>query len=55
MEHGGKSSWKLFKNVDPGIRVEAGLALSRLDRFDAIGSHDLGVPVLMGDSRISNF
>jgi len=55
MEHGGKSSWKAFKNVIPGVRVEAGLALGRLDRFVAIGPHDPGVPALRGDSRISDF
>jgi hypothetical protein len=52
MENGGKSVWKLFKNIDPGIRVEAGLVLGRLDRFYAIGPHDPGVPALMEDSRI---
>ena len=55
MELGGKSSWKLFKNIDQGIRVEAGLALGRLDQFDAIRPNDPGVPGPMGDLRISNF
>ena len=55
MEHGGKSSWKLFKNIDPGTYVEAGLSLGRMDRFDAIRLNDPGVPALMGDLRISNF